>query len=211
MEQLFKVPIRNLYCLLSYMNEMPELVNSLNDVDEDLITYDFIAKQFLTEVHYLHRRGLLKDYIVNKEETSRLGGRVMMNESMSFIISKKPVVVCEKDEYSNNILLNQVLKATLKAICRNRYVKEETRVKSFIDLELLTEIDDIALTKEMFSRIHFKRHTNHYKRMIHIAKMLHELTLLSHKHGNWSLFSAEIDDKALNHIFEKFLINFFSS
>lgn len=209
MEQLFKVPIRNLYCLLSYMNEMPELINSLNDIDEDLITYDFIAKQFLAEVHQLHRSGLLKDYIVTKEETSRLSGRIIMNDSMSFIISKKPIVVCEKDEYANNILLNQVMKKTIKAICKNRYVKEETRVRSLIDLELLTGIDDVPLTRELFSRIRFNRHTNHYKRMIHLAKMLHELKLLSHKHGNWSLFTAELEENALNQIFEKFLFHFF--
>lgn len=209
MENLFKVPIRNLFCLLSYMNEMPELVESLNDVDEDLITYDFIIKQFLNEVHILNRRGLVKNYVVRTEPTSRLGGRVMMNDSMPYIVARKPIVVCEKDEYSANILLNQVMKFTLRAICVNRYVKEETRERSFMYLELMAEVDNLPLTKEVFSRIYFGRYNIHYKRMVHIARLLHELTLLSHKQGNWSLFSAELDEKSLNHIFEKFLFHFY--
>jgi len=209
METTFKVPIRNLFCLLSYVNQMPELIESLNDVDEDLITYDFIAKQFLNEVHALNRRGLLKNYVIRTEATSRLGGRLMMNDSMPYLIARKPIVVCEKDEYSENILLNQVMKSTLKAITGNRYVKEETRKRSFMYMELMPEVDSSMLTKDIFSRLNFGRHNVHYKRMTHIARLLHELTLLSHKHGNWSLFSAEVDDKSLNQIYEKFLFHFY--
>jgi 5-methylcytosine-specific restriction enzyme subunit McrC len=45
--------------------------------------------------------------------------------------------------------------------------------------------------------------------MVHIARLLHELSLLSHKNGNWSLFSAELDETSLNQIFEKFLFHFY--
>ncbi|MDQ1002638.1 5-methylcytosine-specific restriction enzyme subunit McrC [Neobacillus niacini] len=209
MEALFKVPIRNLFCLLSYMNEMPELVKSLNDVDEDLITYDFIAKQFLQEVGALYRRGFVRDYVVVKESTSHLGGRVMMNDSMPYIVGRQPIVVCEKDHYSTNIVLNQIMKSTLRAISVNRFVKEETRKRSFSYLDYLPEVDMPPLSKEIFLKIYFGRHNVHYKRMVHIARLLHELTLLSHKQGNWSLFTAELDESSLNQIFEKFLFHFY--
>lgn len=104
MDNLFKVPIRNLFCLLSYMNEMPELVKSLNDIDEDLITYDFIVKQFLKEVESIRHRGFVKDYVTFTESTSRLGGRLMMTDSMPYIMGRQPIVVCEKDQYSPNIV-----------------------------------------------------------------------------------------------------------
>jgi 5-methylcytosine-specific restriction enzyme subunit McrC len=209
METIFKVPIRNLFCMLSYVNEIPELIESMNDVDEDLVTYDFIAKQFLKEVYTLHRRGLVKNYVSVTESTNRLGGRVLMNDSMPYIIAKKPIVVCEKDEYSVNIILNQVMKTTLTTICRNRYIKEETRKQSFKYLDFMPELDAIPLTKGIFSKLTFERHNVHYKRMVHIARLLHELTLLSHKQGNWSLFTAELDDTSLNQIFEKFLFHFY--
>ena len=45
--------------------------------------------------------------------------------------------------------------------------------------------------------------------MIQIAYLLFELQLLSHKSGEWNLFRAEIDDQALNTIFEKFLFHFY--
>ncbi len=191
------------------MNEIPELARSLNDVDEDIITYDFLAKQFLQEVQALNRRGLVKNYIAITESTSHLGGKVLMNESMPYLVARQPIVVCEKDQYSPNVILNQVMKSTLKAICQNRYVKEETRRISYPYMELMPEVETLPLKKEIFLKIYFNRHNLHYKRMIHIARLLHELSLLSHKHGNWSLFSAEIDETSLNQIFEKFLFQFF--
>ena len=209
METEFKVPIRNLFCMLSYVNETIELIDSLNDVDEDLITYDFIVNQFLKEVEKLNRRGLIKDYVAMRETTSRVSGRVMMSESMPYIMSRQPVVVCEKDQYTANILLNKIMKSTLGVICKNRYVKEETRIRSFTFLDYLLEVDSITLTKEIFTNIYFTRHNVHYRRMIHLARLLYDLTLLSHKQGNWSLFSAQLDEHSLNHIFEKFLFHFY--
>ncbi|WP_181884501.1 5-methylcytosine restriction system specificity protein McrC [Neobacillus piezotolerans] len=206
---MFKVPIRNLFCLLSYANEMPELINSLNAVDQDLITYDFLASQFLKEAETLIHHRLVKDYVTRVSPTKNLGGRMVMTESMPYIIFKMPVVVCEKDQYSANIMLNQVMKSTLKNIHVNRLIREDIRKKSFILLEAMNETEAMKLTRGIFSRIQFGRHTVHYKRMIHLARLLHELVLLSHKQGDWSLFSAELDERSLNHLFEKFLFNFY--
>ena len=101
------------------------------------------------------------------------------------------------------------MKSTLEAICKNRYVKEETRIRSFTFLDYLLEVDSLSLTKEIFTNVYFTRHNVHYRRMIHLARLLYDLTLLSHKQGNWSLFSAQLDEHSLNHIFEKFLFHFY--
>ncbi|MFC4713443.1 McrC family protein [Planococcus dechangensis] len=209
MEEFFKVPIRNLFVLLSYADDMPELAHSMNDVDEDLITYDFICKQFLKEVALVERRGLVKDYVAFAEPTNRLSGRMVMEASMSYIISKKPIVVCEKDEYTANIRINQLIKSTLKSITLNQYVKQDTKARSFNHMELMGEVEAPPLTKSSFAKLSFGRHNMHYKRVLQIALLLHEMTLLSHKNGNWSLFTAQLDERSLNSLFENFLFNFY--
>ncbi|MBU9674967.1 hypothetical protein KQ939_02835 [Planococcus sp. CP5-4] len=209
MVESFKVPIRNLFVLLSYAENMPELARSMNDVDEEMITYDFICRQFLKEFEVVERRGLVKDYVSKAEPTNRLSGRIMMKESMPYIIARKPMVVCEKDEYTANIRITQLIKSTLKSISLNRYVKQDTKARSFNHTEVMAEVEAPPLNKSSFAKLSFGRHNMHYKRVLQIALLLHEMTLLSHKSGNWSLFSAEIDEKALNGIFEKFLLNFY--
>lgn len=211
MEQLYKIPIRNLFYLLSYAEEMPELAESLNEAEDELITYDFLAKRFNQEAKMLLRRGLVKSYVTFAESTNRLGGRILMNESMPYMMTRKPIVVCEKDEYSADILFNQVMKTTLGDIYGSQLVKNETRKESYLLAEEMADVRSIPLTKGLLKRIWFSRHNAHYKRMIHIARLLHELKLLSHKKGNWSLFSAELDDRAMHALFEKFLLNFYKS
>ncbi|PWA07898.1 hypothetical protein DCC39_15975 [Pueribacillus theae] len=209
MSSTFKVPIRNLFCLLSYVNEIPEFVDHLSDIDEDLITYDFLAHRFKQEVQQLLKRGLVRNYVANSEETSYIAGRMMMNESVQLLAERKPVVVCEKDEYSSNILLNQIMKTTLRQLVKNQHIQEKTRRECFILWEQLPTVYEIPLNKESFTRLKFSRHNAYYKQMIHIALLLHELKLLSHKSGNWSLFTVDLDEGEVNRLFEKFLFHFY--
>lgn len=209
MDATFKVPIRNLFCLLSYVNEMPEFIDRLSDVDEDLITYDFLATRFNYEVEKLLDRGVIRNYVSHIEETGFIAGRMMMNESIHLVMERKPVVVCEKDEYSANILMNQMMKTTLRGLIHNRNVQEKTRNQCFLLWERLPTVHEIPLTREVFNRLTFYRHDAHYKPMIHMARLLHELTLLSHKRGDWSLFTVDLKESELNRLFEKFLFQFF--
>lgn len=209
MSKNFKVPIRNVFYLLSYAHDLPEMVKSLNEVEDNLLTFDFLVEQFNLEVQALLHKGLVKNYVSSVQETSNLSGRLLLDESMPHIVRKKPIVVCEKDEYSEDILLNQVMKATLERIHWNPKVNEKNQRTSFHLWEELYPVSSIVLTKEIFLRMNFHRHNMHYKRMIQIAYLLFELQLLSHKSGQWNLFRAEIDDQALNTIFEKFLFHFY--
>ncbi|KIL49261.1 hypothetical protein KP78_07290 [Jeotgalibacillus soli] len=78
-----------------------------------------------------------------------------------------------------------------------------------MQLDYLHETRDLSLTKQIFSRIYFESHNMHYKRMIHLARMLFELKLVSHKQGKWSLFTTELDERTRNGIFERFLFQFY--
>lgn len=209
MEQTFKVPIRNIFCMLSYVNDYPAFVEHLSDVDEDIITYDFLAKLFIFESKKMLRRGVVKDYITRQEETSSISGKMLMNDSLPFIVERRPIVVCEKDFYSADILFNQVMKTTLKGVYQNPHVEEPTRRECFLLWEQLPEVNDTVLRREMFLRIRFSKHNVHYKPMIQLARLLHELRLLSHKKGDWSLFSVEMSEAEMNRLFEKFLFHFY--
>src|SRR5699024_987522 len=88
-------------------------------------------------------------------------------------------------------------------------VKELTRKECFMKWEQLETIDDIELTREVFIRIYFTRHNIHYKSMIHLARLLYECILLSHKEGDWSLFSVDLSETTMNKMFEDFLFHFY--
>lgn len=195
--------------MLSYANDYPEFAEQLSEVDEELITYDFLAKRFIHETKKLVKRGIVRDYVTHKEETGTISGKMLMNESLSFIVQRKPIVVCEKDEYSSNILLNQIMVKTLKSLYQNPYVEERTRKACFMLWEQLPGVEDINLTREVFLRVKFSRHNVFYKSMVHLARLLYELRLLSHRQGDWSLFTVNMEEWEMNRLFEKFLFHFY--
>lgn len=208
MTTTFKVPIRNLFYLLSYAKELPEMVESLNKVDDELLTYDFLVEQFHKEVQLIFQRGIYKNYVEETVETNQLSGRLLMTESMPYIMRHKPYVLCEKDAYVANILINQIMKTTLHHIHNNPLIRQENRLKSFHLLEQLPEVSMVSLNKQLFFRVNIHRHNMYYKRMIHLAQLLFEMALLSQQQGDWSLFTAHIDDRSLSALFERFLFNF---
>lgn len=205
----FKVPIRNIFVMLSYANEMYDLVEEFTTVDEEVITYDFLARKFYEEAETIIQHTYVKSYVSYTEETSVISGKMMMNKSMPHLITQRPVVVCEKDQYSGNVLLNQMMKTTLTSLVRNKLVKEETRKKCYMLWENLHNVDEVYLTKREFMQIVYNRHNIHYKRMIHLARLLFELNLLSHRSGDWSLYTVDLQAHEMNELFELFLLNFY--
>lgn len=209
MQPTFKVPIRNVFCMLSYTATMPEFIHTFSDVEDDLITYDLLAKMFNDEVEVLLYRGLMRDYQEKTEETSFISGRMLMSESIPFMAERRPVVVCEKDDYSTNIGLNQILKSTLRGLYQNRAVEQQRRHRSFMYSEEMPMVEEVILSRGVFQRLTFNRHNVHYKRVIHMARLLYELELLSHQSGDWSLVNVDMSQSDLNRLFEDFLFHFY--
>lgn len=209
MKQTFKVPIHNLFYLLSYANEMPELIDSLADVDDELITYDFLVKRFNSEVRLMLSRGMVKNYVAAEKETSNISGRILINESMPSLMWRRSTIVCEKDEYTEDILVNQIVKRTLEKIYHTPIVTKHLRRQCYLLWEEIPYVSGITLSERIFTKIHFHRHNAHYKRIIHLAYLLFMLQLLSHKQGDWTLFTASLSDSELNRLFERFLFNFY--
>lgn len=99
--------------------------------------------------------------------------------------------------------------ATLRELNQNRNVEKQIRKEAFYILDQLNEIDNIYLSRGLFLRLTFGRNNVYYKRMLHLARLLHEMRLLSHKKGDWSLYTVDISESEMNRLFEQFLFHFY--
>lgn len=111
--------------------------------------------------------------------------------------------------YAKSCLFNQIMVATLRELNQNRNVEKQIRKEAFYILDQLNEIDNIYLSRGLFLRLTFGRHNVYYKRMLHLARLLHEMRLLSHKKGDWSLYTVDISESEMNRLFEQFLFHFY--
>lgn len=205
----FKVPIKNLFYMLSYAKTMPDLRESMLRVEDDLINYDFLVKLYLKEVAFILHRSMTREYVAEVSETATPSGRILFNESIPHMMWRRPSLVCEKDEYTENILLNQVIKTSLINIYQNENISTNLRREGFLLTDKIFSVKTIALTEEIFNSIHFNRHNYYYKKVINLAHLLFTLQLMSHKKGGWTLDRAELSDQELSKIFEEFLYNFY--
>lgn len=70
------------------------------------------------------RRGFIRNHVSQTEETSRLSGRILINDSLAFIMRGYPSVICKKDEFVADIVFNQIIKTSLAAIYQNERISE---------------------------------------------------------------------------------------
>ncbi|PVC67979.1 hypothetical protein C2I27_15220 [Priestia megaterium] len=208
-DKKYKVPIHNLFCVLCYAYEMPEFVSAFKNEDEDLPNLNLLIDLFVKETDKIMKRGLIRGYNHYTQETSQLSGRILFEQSLNHIIQKRPVLICEKDEFDQDILINQVLKVTLETLLKVKYLPKKQKTKIYMQLNKLRHVSHVKLFRKTFSLIRLSRNESYYQKMLLLARFIFELRNLSDKDGSFNMIAVLNDDKKMQYIFEKFILNFY--
>ncbi|HFJ9429009.1 hypothetical protein LKL95_03310 [Bacillus cereus] len=205
----YKVPIRNLFCILCYANEMPELVRSINSVDKDLPNLMVITKLFIQETNQIIKRNLYKDYRGVEEDTSQIKGKVLFNQSMQQIANHKAYLTCEMDEFDENNLQNQLLKTTLINLMGKSQLPKSDKINIQSLLYKFSKVNTIKVQRIHFFSVQLNRSNLYYRKMLLLARIIFELQNMSEQDGEINLFEILNDEKKMQKIFEKFILNFY--
>ena len=114
---MLPVPIENIYYLLCYAwNKLDErdIVN-VSGIDTTSLS-DLFAKVLIGGLSHLFKRGLDRGYVTNEINTRCLKGKINFTNSLKQNLFIKAMANCEYDEFSFNVLHNQILKATIRAL-----------------------------------------------------------------------------------------------
>lgn len=208
-EGKYKVPIRNLFCMFCYAHETPELIKSFSGDDEDLPQFHLLADLFIKETEGIMMRGLIRDYHEHTEETNQLSGKISFERSMNYIIHKKPALICEQDQFDENILINQILKATLNELLKVENLSKRQKSQIYLQLLKLQHITTIKLLRQHFIVIRLNRNNMRYQQMLQLSRFIFECKNLSDEEGSFNLVKVINDDRKMQVIFEKFILNFY--
>ncbi len=208
-EKKYKVPIRNLFCILCYAYEVPEFVSAFKGEDEDLPYLNLLANLFIKETDKIMMRGLMRSYHDHAEETNQLSGKILFEQSLNHIIEKKPALVCEKDGFDEDILINQILKVTLNTLLKVERLSKEQKIKIYMQLNKLRRVSTVKIFRKTFSLIRLNRNELYYQKMLLLARFIFELKNLSDKEGSFNVIDVLNDDRKMQIIFEKFILNFY--
>jgi 5-methylcytosine-specific restriction enzyme subunit McrC len=205
------IPIENIYYLLCYAwNKLDEKDRVAVSAEDYTKLLDLLAKVLINSTRILLKRGIDRNYIDFTTEFAGVKGKLELSQTVKSQLLLKQRTICRFDEFSSNILTNQILITTLNRLIRT--VDLDIKLKSEIK-NLLWRFDGITpieLKNSTFSKIKLHRNNKFYGFILNVCHLIHENSLLSEKTGNWHFTDFLRDERKMNQLFEAFLRNFYS-
>lgn len=202
------IPIKNIYYIALYAWNKVKGKERVEHLDLEAIetVNDVIIDLFLRETSHLIKRGLYGDYIADNHETEFVKGKINIKESL-YITG--PALSCHYDEFSQNNLLNQLLKSTLKNIFFLRHIKASQQKKVRNLLLSFHNVDDVMLYESAFKEIQYNRLNQDYEFAIDLAYLIYKHSIPTKEKQVNKFISVEQNEEKMSEIFEEFLRNFY--
>lgn len=205
----FKVPIKNIYYMICYAWNVTDYTDeTVCGTEEFDNIYNLLARILVKEVELLLKRGFYKEYVEKSETTSHLKGKININESVQKRTMKSMKMVCVYDEYSENVLFNQIIKSTLLDFLKYSYLAKELQAKIRNVLLSFNDIDLINVQKKHFSMLRFHRNNLNYLVIMNVCKLFKYGLIVDMNDGE-SRFANFISEEQMQTVYEKFILNFY--
>lgn len=205
-----KIPIENIYYLLCYSWNQLDAADRINVSASDYTQYvDLFAKVLNNGCSYIFKRGLDRSYKNEFEELTQVHGKIEFKKNLRNFSIPSSKLHCDFDELSQDILHNQIIKATLKKVLKVRNLDKSIRMELLEVYKRLLHISDISLTANHFKKIALHRNNLFYRFVLNVAFIIHENISLDEKTGTYEFIDFVRDERKMARLFEYFVRNFF--
>lgn len=205
------IPIENIYYLLCYawnkLDEKDRVAVSADDFSELL---DLLAKVLINSTRILLKRGIDRSYIDVTERFVGIKGKLELSQTVKSQLLLKQQTICSFDEFSADILTNQILVTTLHRLVKTRNLDKDLRSEIKSLLWRLGDIRPIQLENRSFNKIRLHRNNKFYDFILKVCELIHRNSLLSETSGDWHFMDFQRDEHKMNQLFEAFLRNFYA-
>lgn len=204
------IPVRNVYYLLAYAwDDAIPGAESDTRVTQCPDVLSLLARLLAIGVERLAKRGIDRGYLEHRDETSRLRGRMELLESYRRLTHVSCRMVCQFDELTDDTLPNQIINTTCSRLLQHSAeFDSDTRRELNRARDLLRDVSSIRLSGRVFQRVQLHRNIRHYRLLLELCKMLHQLYLPQEKAGQSRFRDLLNGETVMNRVFEKFVLNF---
>lgn len=204
------ISIQNLYYLLLYVWDVPDQRNKIRVDAEKCHSLPNLFVQLLIGVtERLLKYGLVKEYRNRHEEIEGLRGKLCIGETLKYGRLRQGKTICEVDELTHDVLLNQIVYTTLVNVCHMEGVESVNKERVERLIRRFPTTKRIQLSKKLFGKAHIHRNNRFYRLVIHLCAMLHQSLLPKEStKGDYEFLDFTRDNEKMNLIFERFLMNF---
>lgn len=209
MTEKTSIIIKNIYYMFSYAHSVlrQKAYESIETETFDN-TQDLFANILDKGVSVQLKRGLSRDYNQNHEALSVLRGKIDIDGSMRQIIQNKRRLCCIYDEFSEDILMNRILKTTLKRLIYCNDVKSKTRDSIKKSLLFFSNVKTIEPSQIKWNSLKYHKNNATYRMLMNICYLTLQSLLLSTKPGKQKM-AVFLDDQAMYNLYEKFILEYY--
>jgi 5-methylcytosine-specific restriction enzyme subunit McrC len=204
------IPVQNIYYLLSYAWDQfaPRQVEKIaSEPFPDSL--HLFATILVTGIRALHQRGFETGYITVDAPTSSLRGRLLVSETIRLVAAQPARVHCAYDEMTQDILTNQILRATLDRILAAEGLERTLRARVRQTRRLFDQVSGIELTPRVFQQVRLHQNNRMYAFLINVCRFLYESLQPLDQAGAFRFQDVMREPERMRRIFERFVRNFY--
>ncbi len=154
------------------------------------------------------KRGLSKQYVVQKETIQGIKGKLNISDSVKTLSMIEKKMVCEFDEFTENIYLNKIIKSTSMLLIRSKEVSKHYKGLLRKQMLFFNNIDLIEVTSIDFNKVVINRNNKTYELILNLCYLIIEGLLVDQK-GSGIKFRKYLNDDQMYNLYEKFVLNYF--
>jgi len=189
--------------------------NILKEEDEILLDaeafeniYNFLSCILIKETVKIIRSGISKGYVECTESLPVVRGRINLNDTLKEQSLLRKRIVCDFDEFSENIMINRILKSTMEMLLTCKELDKKYKDNIRMLLRNFSNIKSIDINNVCWSRINYNRNNKKYRLIMNICELINTGLILKEEKGKYR-FVKFIKDKAMAKLYEKFVFNFY--
>jgi 5-methylcytosine-specific restriction enzyme subunit McrC len=200
-----KVSLQNLFYMLTYAYELPDFRRESAELATGDDLFEFIVVIFLRQVERLVRQGIYRTYITHEEDDPFLRGRLLLAEHLQRNAVRVQHFYQRTEEFTPDVLENQVLKHTLWLLSRVEYSQPALRQQIRRVASAFVEVSPVFIAPSDCDRILYTRLNLAYRSRINLARLLMQHLSLEGQTGS-TQFAAYLFD--MSKVFELFVARF---
>ena len=158
--------------------------------------YNLLSFILIREVSKIIKSGFARGYVDFTESLSFIRGKIDLNNTLKKQALIKKQVICNYDDFSKNIVMNQIIKSTMQIllICPklNKKYKEQFKIllRNFIDIER-ADLNGIC-----WNSLTYNRNNKKYRLIMNVCELVNTGLIVQEEEGR-NRFATFIKDKAM--------------
>lgn len=204
-----KIPIKNIYYMLSYAYGVLRQNNYSNISSEQFDNiYELLSEILIKGIREQVKRGIYKEYNPVEEDLNVLRGKIGLAECIKLKSKSSIKLHCIFDEFNSDNLLNQIIKTTCTGLIKNDKVSIDRKKKIKDLMRYFCEVSEISIKSVEWKKLNYHRNNLTYRMLINICYLIYEGLIFNEQNGKYK-FDDYIRDRQMARLYEKFIYEFF--